>query len=83
MTVPALPERVRAHCAAVPRRARWVSIDPGAPAPADGVAGLDPAEHLLDGPPEDVARYVLIMDAVNFGSGWFPTCATRRRARAG
>jgi hypothetical protein len=29
--------------------------------------------HLLDASAEDVARYVLVMDAINFGSGWFPT----------
>ena len=65
-------DRVRAHCAEVARRARWVTVVPGATVAGGGVAGLDPGEHLLDGPPEDVARYVLIMDAVNFGSGWFP-----------
>ena len=27
--------------------------------------------HFLDGSPEDVARYVLILDTINFGSGWF------------
>ena len=77
-TVSRMPEallydRVRTHCATVARGARWVTIVPGATLPGGGVAGLDPAEHLLDGPAEDVARYVLIMDAVNFGSGWFPT----------
>ncbi len=83
MAEPSLPDRVRAHCAAVAGRARWVSIDPAAATATGGVAGLDPAEHLLDGPEEDVARYVLIMDAVNFGSGWFPTLRTGAEGTAG
>lgn len=32
---------------------------------------LDPAVHLVDAAPADVAAYVLTLDAVNFGSGWF------------
>ena len=56
-----------------PRRARWVRIDPDAPVEPGGVAGLDPALHYLDAAPEEIARYVLILDAINFGSGWFGT----------
>lgn len=46
------------------------------PAALDGVAGgvapnLDPVTHFLEGSPEEVASYVLALDAVNFGSGWF------------
>jgi hypothetical protein len=44
-----------------------------APVAAGGIAGLDPELHFLDGPAEEVARYVLVLDAINFGSGWFPT----------
>src|SRR5215211_2889829 len=33
---------------------------------------LDPQVHYLEGAPEDVARYLLALDAINFGSGWFP-----------
>jgi hypothetical protein len=73
--VTGLCEEVRRHCAHVAAGARWVRIDASAAAVEPGVAGLDPDVHLLDAPPEDVARYVLIMDAVNFGSGWFPTLA--------
>lgn len=68
-----IPEQVRRHCAEVARRARWVRIDPEAPTAASGVAGLDGKQHFLEGDPEEVARYVLVLDAVNFGSGWFPT----------
>ena len=66
-----LCDRVRRHCAAIAARARHVRIDPSATVPAGGREGLDPQLHFLDGPPEEVARYVLILDAVNFGSGWF------------
>jgi hypothetical protein len=73
--VAGLCEEVRRYCAEVAASARWVRIDACAGSVEPGVAGLDPDVHLLDAPPEDVARYVLIMDAVNFGSGWFPTLA--------
>jgi hypothetical protein len=64
---------IRIACRAVVAGARWVRIDaaalrrvaPGRP------PRLDPASHFLDGPPEAVATYVLALDAVNFGSGWF------------
>jgi len=68
-----IPQEVREHCAAVARTARWVRIDTGAQSATEGVAGLDPGDHYLEGEREDVARYVLILDAVNFGSGWFQT----------
>jgi Potential Queuosine, Q, salvage protein family len=68
-----LCDEVRRHCAAVAASARWVRIDEAAPVEPGGVAGLDPELHLLEAPAEDVARYVLILDAINFGSGWFPT----------
>jgi hypothetical protein len=71
-----LCDEVRAHCAAVAARARWVRIEPDAPVERGGTAGLDPALHLLDAAPEAVARYVLILDAINFGSGWFGTLRT-------
>jgi Queuosine salvage protein len=66
-----LCDDVRRHCAAIAARARHVRIDPAAEVPPGGTAGLDAGLHFLEGPPEDVARYVLILDAVNFGSGWF------------
>ena len=71
-----LCDEVRAHCARVAAQARWVRIDPEAAIEPGGTAGLDPALHLLDAAPEAVARYVLILDAINFGSGWFGTLRT-------
>ena len=74
-----IPERVREHCAAVAAGARHVSIDldaasaiePGPP------PTLDPEAHYLEGSREDVARYLLMLDSINFGSGWFPTLRKR------
>ena len=76
-----IPERVRDHCAAIAASARHVAIDldaagaitPG-PAPA-----LDPERHYLEGSREDVAAYILTLDTINFGSGWFPTLRKRPR----
>ena len=70
---PSLPEQVRRSCAEVAAGARWVRIDPEATSATSGVAGLNADQHFLEGGPEEVARYVLILDAINFGSGWFPT----------
>ena len=70
-----LPDQVRRFCAEVAGAARWVRIDPGrlggidpGPEPV-----LDPARHYLEGTREEVAAYLLTLDAINFGSGWFPT----------
>jgi hypothetical protein len=43
-----------------------------APPPA-----LDPERHYLEGSKEDVALYLLCLDTINFGSGWFPTLRKR------
>jgi Potential Queuosine, Q, salvage protein family len=72
-------EGVRRQCARIAAGARHVRIDldrldavhPGAP------PELDPDHHFLEGSPEDVAMYVLTLDSINFGSGWFPTLRKR------
>jgi hypothetical protein len=74
-----IPEQVREHCAAIATSARHVSIDleaagriePGPP------PVLDPERHYLEGSREDVAMYMLTLDTINFGSGWFPTLRRR------
>jgi hypothetical protein len=71
-----LAEDVRAHCARVAARARHVTIHPGAARYDGGVSGLDPQLHRLDAPRDEVIRYVLILDAINFGSGWFAELGT-------
>jgi hypothetical protein len=75
-----LSDDVRRSCAAIAAAARHVTIDPAATVPDGGVDGLDPALHHLDGSPEDVARGILILDAINFGSGWFDELATDTNA---
>ncbi len=70
-----LAEEVRRHCASVAGSARHVTIHADAMAYTSGVAGLDPDLHRLDAPLEEVALYVLELDAINFGSGWFDELA--------
>jgi hypothetical protein len=74
-----LCDEVRRSCAAVAAAAREVEIDLGrvsaieaGPAPE-----LDPERHYLEGAPEDIALFTLTLDAINFGSGWFPTLRKR------
>jgi hypothetical protein len=74
-----LLDEVRAQCAEIARGARWVRIDldrlgtiEKAPPPE-----LDPERHYLEGSAADVAAYMLTLDAINFGSGWFPTLHKR------
>jgi len=75
----ALGQEVREGCAAIARDARSVRIDlealealaPGPP------PELDPQRHYLEGRADDVAAYLLALDAINFGSGWFPTLTKR------
>ena len=74
-----IPDRVREHCAAVAASARHVSIDldaPGRIEPGEPPV-LDPERHYLEGSREDVIAYMLTLDAINFGSGWFPTLRKR------
>jgi Potential Queuosine, Q, salvage protein family len=74
-----LSDSVRAHAADVVANARWVTIDDSrtphvAPGPD---AEIDPVRHFLDGTRDEVAAYLLTLDAINFGSGWFPTLRKR------
>jgi len=74
---------VRSGCREIAERARSVSIDPErlaaleTEAVAIEPAQLDPERHYLEGTPEDVAAYLLVLDSINFGSGWFPTLRKR------
>lgn len=79
---PSLPERVRRHAAQVAADARFVSIDREALDAMDATAATDPPErdevrHFHAGDRADVASYVLALNAINFGSGWFPTLSKR------
>ena len=86
MTAPA--ERplaaVRAGCAAVAERSRFVAIDGAAIAPyaaSLSFAGLpEPTydrDHHFAGDPAATAAFVLSLASVNFGSGWFPVLRKR------
>jgi Queuosine salvage protein len=79
-----LPDRVREACAWVAARARSVRIDEEAieayaeTLPPDaGPAQLDPETHFVEGDRELRAAFVVCLDAVNFGSGWWPTIRKR------
>jgi hypothetical protein len=71
---------LRAACTRVAERATHVRIEheriPGyvGTLPIDVPAsGPDPEAHLTDVPREELAAYWLTLEAINFGSGWFPT----------
>jgi hypothetical protein len=73
-----LTDEVRRTCAAIAASAGHVRVVPAAGAAYDGLAAApapapDPQRTYADGSEEDVARYWLVVGAVNFGSGWFPT----------
>jgi putative queuosine salvage protein len=79
-----LPDELRTACARVAENARHVQIDDAelssyaASLPAPGPRREpDPEAHLLDGTPEELAAFWLTLDAINFGSGWFPTLRKR------
>ena len=75
----ALSDVVRARSAQIAATARSVRID------LEALEGLAPGEppqldaqrHYLEGPQPDVATYLLVLDTINFGSGWFPTLRKR------
>ena len=74
-----LCDDVRASCAAIADDARWVEIHPDA---ADEIAAGPPPvhdrqRHYLEGTRAEVCTYLLTLDAINFGSGWFPTLRKR------
>jgi len=72
-------DEVRTHCAQIAAGARSVSIDEARleALQTTPTATLDPAIHHLDGGPEETARFMITLDAINFGSGWFPTLRKR------
>jgi hypothetical protein len=74
-----LCDDVRRDCAAIAAASRLVRID------LDGLGQIEPGpppeldreRHYLEGSREDVAAYLLTLDTINFGSGWFPTLRKR------
>jgi hypothetical protein len=79
-----LPDQVREACSWVASQAESVHLDEGrlreyAATMPDraGVPGIDPEAHYVEGSREDAAAFVLCIDAMNFGSGWWPTVRKR------
>lgn len=82
-------EQVRSACAEVAGRARSVRIDEGAiPAYAAALPSApeapapDSATDLFEADGEERAAFVTCLDAINFGSGWWPTIR-KRSGRSG
>ena len=77
-------DEIRDRCGEVARRARFVRIDDAGLAQfAERLAGepwpeddLDPAHH-FEGDDETMLAFTFLLDAINFGSGWFPVLAKR------
>jgi hypothetical protein len=75
---------IRAAAAEVTRRARSVAIDAAAlerlagelARERPGPPAVDPAHQRLGGPAETLA-FVVTLNAINFGSGWFPVLRKR------
>jgi len=84
LAVPDVLTELRSACAAVAENARYVRIDPEHTSAYIGTlpvdldsAEPDPESHLTDGSREELAAFWLTLDAINFGSGWFPTLRKR------
>jgi hypothetical protein len=80
MSPVSLPDEVRAACAWVAEQARWVRIDVSAlETYAEGLPrepdDSSPTEAQRD--PEAAAAFAICMNAINFGSGWWPTVRKR------
>jgi hypothetical protein len=82
--MPELLSRLREACARVAEQAEHVRVQRDrVPAYAASLAldipaaAPDPAAHLIEGNREQLAAFWLTLDAINFGSGWFPTLRKR------
>jgi hypothetical protein len=76
--MPDVLTQLREACAQVSEQAQHVRIvGPRIPAYAASLdrlsEGPDPGLHLSSGTAEELAAFWLTLDAINFGSGWFPT----------
>jgi Queuosine salvage protein len=70
-----LPDDIRTACADVAGRSRHVRVVEAAIVPYARTlpAESPPAPDLEGASPEDRAAFSLTLNAINFGSGWFPT----------
>jgi hypothetical protein len=74
--MPDCVQALRDACAQVAARARHVQVQQGSiPGYAAGLVPLRAHhdDHLHGGSREELAAFWLTLDAINFGSGWFPT----------
>ena len=77
--MPGLLDAARRTAAEIAESAAHVGIDldaAGAIEPGPEPV-LDPEKHYLEGSREEVIAYLLTLDSINFGSGWFPTLRKR------
>jgi hypothetical protein len=74
-----LTDEVRQTCREIAEGARsvWIDLDRVAELRPGPPPELDAERHYLEGSPDDVADYMLVLDSINFGSGWFPTLRKR------
>jgi hypothetical protein len=84
MTAVSLPDEVRAACAWVMERARWVRVDESQIAAYAGglteaieAAPDEAPPNASAADPEHAAAFAICMNAINFGSGWWPTIRKR------
>jgi hypothetical protein len=83
MSSVSLPDEVRAACAWVAARARSVRIDEAKVEDyATGLVRAAEGEEIAGSPaaardPEAAAAFAICMNAINFGSGWWPTVRKR------
>ena len=75
---------LRSACAQIADQAQFVRIEPERTAAYIGTLPVesppldpDPDTHLTEGTREQLTAFWLTLDAINFGSGWFPTLRKR------
>jgi hypothetical protein len=80
----AVSDEVREACAWVAERASWVRIEAGEIAEyakalpeSKGGGDEDPSFALVAGDRQTRAAFVICLNAINFGSGWWPTIRKR------
>jgi hypothetical protein len=71
---------LRSACSEIAHSAKFVRVEPERTAAYIGTLPVDPPEpqtdpdaHLTEGTREELTAFWLTLDAINFGSGWFPT----------
>ena len=76
--------QLRSACAEIADRAQFVRVEPDRTAAYIGTPPVDPPAldpdpdgHLTEGTREELTAFWLTLDAINFGSGWFPTLRKR------